>query len=177
MYSISTNFFPDHKEAMIGYLEAVTGVGLIMGPLIGSMLYAIGGYLFIFYTFGSIFIIFSFFISSIFTDEIDRMAPAIKDTENSDDFKRPLGGRVFPKKNEKVASMNMTDDDFFNQTSKINIADIEQGSEEQQYVVGTFELLCIPKYLLACMSATLGYFLYSFMEPVLALRAGDFNLT
>ena len=44
MYSISTNFYPDNKESMVGFIEAVTGVGLIMGPLIGSFLYAIGGY-------------------------------------------------------------------------------------------------------------------------------------
>jgi DHA1 family multidrug resistance protein-like MFS transporter len=73
MYSISTNFFPDHKDAMVGYIEAVTGVGLIMGPLIGSGLYALGGYLFIFYAFGSLFIVFSFFIKSIFDDSIDTM--------------------------------------------------------------------------------------------------------
>jgi hypothetical protein len=29
---------------MVGYIEAVTGVGLILGPLIGSGLYSIGGY-------------------------------------------------------------------------------------------------------------------------------------
>lgn len=44
MYSISTNFYPENKESMVGFIEAVTGVGLIMGPLIGSFFYAIGGY-------------------------------------------------------------------------------------------------------------------------------------
>lgn len=71
MYSVSTNFFPDHKDAMIGYIEAVTGVGLILGPLIGSGLYALGGYLFIFYAFGSIFIVFSFFVKMVFDESID----------------------------------------------------------------------------------------------------------
>ena len=71
MYSISTNFFPDHKDAMVGYIEAVTGVGLIMGPLLGSFLYALGGYQFIFWVFGGIFIVFSFFIKCIFNSEID----------------------------------------------------------------------------------------------------------
>ena len=84
MYSISTNFFPNHKEAMIGYLEAVTGVGLIMGPLIGSALFAIGGYLFIFYAFGTIFIVFSFFISSIISDEIDGTVLSTGSNENTD---------------------------------------------------------------------------------------------
>ena len=73
MYSISTNFYPDNKESMVGYIEAVTGVGLIMGPLIGSFLFAIGGYKFIFYSFGFLFLISSFFIKAIFPESIDRM--------------------------------------------------------------------------------------------------------
>jgi MFS family permease len=73
MYSICTNFFPDDKDAMVGYIEAVTGVGLIMGPLIGSGLYAIGGYVFIFYMFGSIFVVNSFFVKAIFGENVDKM--------------------------------------------------------------------------------------------------------
>jgi len=71
MYSISTNFFPDHKDAMVGYIEAITGVGLILGPLIGSGLYAIGGYKFIFFSFGSFFVLSSFFIKVVFGTNID----------------------------------------------------------------------------------------------------------
>ena len=57
MYSVSTNFFPNNKDAMMGYIEAVTGIGLILGPLFGSVLYSIGGYNFIFYSFGFMFIL------------------------------------------------------------------------------------------------------------------------
>jgi hypothetical protein len=70
-YSVSMNFFPDHKEAMIGYIEAVTGIGLIMGPLLGSVLYSLGGYDFIFYSFGGFFLLISFFVKLLFSAEID----------------------------------------------------------------------------------------------------------
>lgn len=73
MYSICTNFFPDDKDAMVGYIEAVTGVGLILGPLIGSGLYALGGYIFIFYSFGSIFISASFIVKIAFGEDVDRL--------------------------------------------------------------------------------------------------------
>jgi len=86
MYSISTNFFPEHKDAMVGYIEAVTGVGLIMGPLIGSALYALGGYLFIFYAFGSMFVVFSFFIKTIFDDNIDTMNAAQTQSRNNSSY-------------------------------------------------------------------------------------------
>jgi MFS family permease len=59
MYSISTNFYPDNKETMIGYIEAVTGIGFILGPLLGSLLFYIGGYRFIFFSVGTLFILMS----------------------------------------------------------------------------------------------------------------------
>jgi len=71
MYSISTNFYPDNKETMIGYIEAVTGIGFILGPLLGSLLYYIGGYRFIFFSVGSLFIIMSQFVKCIFGSNID----------------------------------------------------------------------------------------------------------
>tara|TARA_B110000285_G_scaffold208023_1_gene247876 strand:+ start:689 stop:958 length:270 start_codon:yes stop_codon:yes gene_type:complete len=79
MYSITANFFPDHKEEMIGYIEAVTGVGLGIGPLMGSALYAVGeftvfgGYTFIFYSFGAFLIICSFFVRSYFPTSIENL--------------------------------------------------------------------------------------------------------
>ena len=71
MYSICTNFYPDKKEAMVGYIEAVTGIRLIIGPIIGSVLYTLGGYKFIFYSFGIFFMLSSLFIKLIFGDHID----------------------------------------------------------------------------------------------------------
>jgi MFS family permease len=83
MYSICTNFFPNDKDAMVGYIEAVTGVGLILGPLIGSGLYSLGGYVFIFYSFGSIFIFASFFVKSIFGEETDKMGLKVSPIERA----------------------------------------------------------------------------------------------
>ena len=70
-YSICTNFYPDRKEAMVGFIEAMTGIGLILGPLIGSILYSAGGYEFTFFVFGGIFLVASIFIKLIFPKKID----------------------------------------------------------------------------------------------------------
>ena len=40
---------------MIGMLEGAAGLGMMVGPLIGTFLFWIGGYNFIYYSFGSIF--------------------------------------------------------------------------------------------------------------------------
>ena len=83
MYSISTNFFPEDKDAMVGYIEAVTGVGLILGPLIGSGLYALGGYTFIFYSFGSLFVASSLFVKLIFGEDIESFENCPNSRRNS----------------------------------------------------------------------------------------------
>lgn len=61
---------------MVGYIEAATGIGLILGPLIGSSLYSIGGYHFIYNFFGSTFIVLSFFVKFIFNEDIDKLNAA-----------------------------------------------------------------------------------------------------
>ena len=70
-YSICTNFYPDKKETIVGYIEAVTGIGLIMGPIVGSILYSLGGFSFTFYVFGTIFLAASFYIYKIFPKTVD----------------------------------------------------------------------------------------------------------
>ena len=42
----------------MGLLEAATGLGFLFGPLIGSGLYSIGGYLLSFYGLSAIYIVF-----------------------------------------------------------------------------------------------------------------------
>ena len=111
MYSICANFFPDHKDAMIGYIEAVTGVGLCFGPLIGSALYAIGGYNFIMYVFGTILLAFTLFIKMIFPSSVDGFEPEASHQGNqmtsADDF--------FQVQNENAFSHSMRDDEFLSQ--------------------------------------------------------------
>ena len=51
------NEFPERKEEVVGWVEAMTGVGLISGPLIGSSLYSMLGYANTFFIYGGILIL------------------------------------------------------------------------------------------------------------------------
>lgn len=51
-YSIATNEYPKEKEKLIGYIEAAMGGGGCMGPLVGSLIYAMGGFSITFYLLG-----------------------------------------------------------------------------------------------------------------------------
>ena len=55
------NNFPNEKEAMIGYLEAMMGFGVIIGPLIGSALFEIFGFAITFYFVGVTMCLFSLY--------------------------------------------------------------------------------------------------------------------
>ncbi len=48
---------------MIGYIEAVTGVGLIVGPIIGSTLYTFLGFDLTFYLYGIGILLFTLFVN------------------------------------------------------------------------------------------------------------------
>lgn len=63
-------------------------------------------------------------------------------------------------------------DDTSNEIIKSTVTS-EQGHES----IGTFELLKYPQFTFAALSGTLGYFLYGFMEPILAFRVKEFELS
>ena len=60
-YSIATNDFPDIKDKIVGWLEALTGLGLIVGPIVGSLLYQSLGFKHTFFVYGG----FLFFLSIV----------------------------------------------------------------------------------------------------------------
>ena len=47
--AIITSCFPEDGEDNIAILEAGVGIGMLLGPLLGALLYTFGGYIFPFY--------------------------------------------------------------------------------------------------------------------------------
>ena len=50
--AILSSFPTDEREKYIGYIEASVGLGFLMGPLLGAMLYSFGGFMLPFAVFG-----------------------------------------------------------------------------------------------------------------------------
>ena len=50
--AILSSFPQSEREKYIGWVEASFGIGLLFGPMIGALLYTIGGYVMPFITFG-----------------------------------------------------------------------------------------------------------------------------
>ena len=50
------------KDAIVGWLEALTGLGLIVGPIIGSLLYSALGFKHAFFIYGAFLVMLSIVI-------------------------------------------------------------------------------------------------------------------
>lgn len=70
--SVALNRYPENRNQLIGYFEAVQGFGLFVGPGIGSILYAMKGADFVFISFGSCFILFTGVCSILLDKSIDQ---------------------------------------------------------------------------------------------------------
>lgn len=69
------------------------------------------------------------------------------------------------------------DDDEYRQSSQPEDSTDECEDFSEDIKIGTFELLRHPQFVFAALSGTLGYMMYGFMEPVLAFRISQFNLS
>mmetsp|Transcript_5071 Transcript_5071/g.3503 ORF Transcript_5071/g.3503 Transcript_5071/m.3503 type:complete len:189 (+) Transcript_5071:93-659(+) len=58
-YIIITKFYPSMQTMLVGYIEATTGLGIILGPLIGSCLYSKLEFQWTFYSYGTCFLFFA----------------------------------------------------------------------------------------------------------------------
>ena len=165
-YSIATNDFPEKKEQVVGWVEAITGLGLIIGPIIGSILYSLLGYTHTFYIYGSFLVFLSFIVKLNF--------PEGDSTETEDDNFNNFqshsynGDEISSFKNESVptraieALADRSEDDL----------DIQSNER-----VTLTKLICTARFTMAALSSALVYFSYTFLEPILAPRLVKFDLT
>ena len=55
--AILSSFDVSEREENIGYIEAANGIGMLFGPLLGALLYTIGGYFMPFATFTVLYLV------------------------------------------------------------------------------------------------------------------------
>lgn len=65
-FAIIASHYKQDREKMIGMLESSSGVGLLLGPLFGAILYQLGGYMLPFFAMGIIYIIYLLLIAGMY---------------------------------------------------------------------------------------------------------------
>lgn len=135
--------FPDEQEKYIALIETAVGVGLILGPVIGSSIYAFFGFSATFFVIGIIFL-----------------------------FLTPLLYSLIPN------SIDMQDEQVETGTEKrIHEYQDMQSQEDKESKVSFCKLLTTGRFFIASMGGMMANFMYCYMEPVLAFRISEFNVT
>ena len=65
--------YAKRQQELIGYIECCIGFGLVVAPLLGSLLYSAGGITVPFYTFAAIFLVVAVSVFKIIPDKADFM--------------------------------------------------------------------------------------------------------
>eukprot|EP00347_Sterkiella_histriomuscorum_P003211 403365165 len=87
-YAIITFVFSDNREKYIGMAEAIAGVGLMVGPVIGGFFYSAFGYFSTFFIFG-IMLTLNFFIALLITpDTLNKSLEADNEDVNPKNTKK-----------------------------------------------------------------------------------------
>jgi MFS family permease len=71
IYSVVVNMYPENEVEFLSYIQSIKGISMLVAPFTGGMLFKVGGYNFLFYFFGTIFLITSLVVKAIFGEETD----------------------------------------------------------------------------------------------------------
>lgn len=145
-YAIVSILYPDGQQKYLGILEASMGLGLVVGPVIGSILYTFVEFQGTFYSIGCIFLISVVILIWAIPQTVN------KTDEKKTDFPSDQLEEVTPKKNGETKA-------------------------QEDIAIKYSEVLKQRIFVCSSVAAFFGYFGYSFMEPVLAIRLMDFELS
>ena len=73
-YAVITNTFSDSITKHIAYVEIVVGLGLGIGPIIGSALFDVLGYVGIMYLFGALNLLVGFLVCMLIPQQLNKSA-------------------------------------------------------------------------------------------------------
>jgi MFS family permease len=185
-YIITTNEYTNDQEHIVGLMEGMLGIGLLVGPLIGSALYAATDFETSFLVFGAVTLATAVGIKYAFP----------KTTCDSSRESKPKGDCH----GEPTQSIYLEDDDQSTESTHPleadpkKLPDFEFGtcgvsaastctasstdfSTTSDNNVSFWKLARLARCSLALWGSALCIFMYSFLEPILSERLLDFDLS
>ena len=142
---------------MIGMLEAMCGIGLIVGFMGGSYIFATLGFEMTYFVFGGVLLVVAVIVRIAFSFIDGKSTGTLDEHLLSDESATPQ------------SSLQSPEDDVTSSQAGGPI----QGDQHVTY----FELLKCPRIVFAAISCCLSSVVFATMEPILALRMADFSLT
>jgi len=156
-YAIATNEFPDQQAQVVGFVEAVTGIGLILGPIFGNSLYTMFGYDICFYIIGAFICMMSIVFKCFYPVANENKLICDLLSENPDERIPVPAGRV-----GSGAAIDAMSDGHRSEKPNDNSFNISPDDK-----VTYCKLLSNSRFVMAAVVASLCYFMLCFMEPIM----------
>lgn len=152
-FAIATNDYHEDKDHVVAQIEAMTGVGMILGPFIGSLLYSATNFEATFSIIGTGIFLLSLIFRLSSPDISREIAVTDGCGENSDraEITLPL----------TVSSHHVEEDQTVRVMEEVSIQNLMKRA----------------RFSLALLGATVCFFQYCFLEPILSPRLLEFHLS
>jgi len=150
-YSLASMWWPNDVEMALSLLEACSGIGMILGPIVGSAIYTGLGFKFSFYLLGASLVPIAFATYCFFLRRIKRADSDFVD----------------------AASLATVSD--AEKISFVSTTDVAEEVQESQ--VTNWSLMKDRRVIFACLSGTLAFFTDTQLEPIFARRLEDFSMS
>lgn len=189
-YSIVAITYRANQLRYLGFLESTWGIGMMIGPLIGSILYDFFGFNITFYILGSVFVIISpflYWIIPTYVDKQDSMSFSESFNQEENSHLALLGDTQDENQNKEdnvEFDMNVSSNSTNNlnvlkdpsmSSSKNNISNVKLPHKRKP--VSYLEIFSGRIFIITSIAAFFSCFEYCYMEAILSLRLEDFNLT
>lgn len=170
-YSLVTLIFAGSAESAMSSVEAAVGIGYVVGPIFGSMLYEKMGYR---YCYGTISIC-MLFMAGI---TLKILAPYLQsDSESAAGYSRAAQQSEEEEEDEGGGDLELSEMDNTNNTDNSNVVDDDHHGHDirettddtmSSQPISALSLLKFPKLLIGAMTLTWIDVTWSFLEPLLS---------
>lgn len=152
-YSTVSILYPHNRMTYVIILESMIGVGLALGPLIGTIFYNFEGFEHTFIIVGTLLLIVSIFVPMALKDPQQILEP-----ENNEDLERLLDEEIMPE--EKPLSK---------QSKRSSLVSVQS--------IGFRDAFSNTIFVMWAIAAFYSQFVYTFQEPILSTRLSDSGLS
>lgn len=170
-YSFASQAYPEQLEKIIALMEATLGVGMMMGPVLGSFVYDTFGFEWTFLIFGLFMVPVALIVTFVL--------PKPSDIRLSNKSQQQLSCNIDSGsllRGTQLESVPEEDEEESERLIKKSASQSQVGGEEPEKL-SYRKLACLPRVLFPPIAGMISYLIFCSQEPILSLRFVDYDIT